>query len=95
MADGVDTAVDPMQPPSPEPPLDRAPLHAQGAQLRVRHDAMLPLGERRDPRIPGSAKKYMTVMGFLAHPRNLPAAPAPCPSSMTVFPHLRREAVAN
>jgi hypothetical protein len=94
MADGVDAAVHPMQPPASDPPVDRAPPQTEGAQLGHRDDPMLSLGERRHARIPGSAKKYMTVMDFLAHPANRPGPGGPHPSSMTVFPRFRREAVA-
>jgi hypothetical protein len=91
MADGVHAAVDAVQPPAVEPPLDPAPFQAKGAQLRHRDHAVLTLGERRHSQIPGSAKKCMTVMGFLAHPRNRRAGPGPDPSSMTVFSQFRRE----
>ena len=94
MADGVHPAVNAVKPTTPDPPVDRAPLQAEGAQLRHRHDAMLSPGERRHAQIPGFAKNFTTVMNFLAHPRNRPAAQASDPSSMTVFPQSRREAIA-
>ena len=56
MADGVHPTVDAVKPTTPDPPIDRAPLKAEGTQLRHRHDAVLPLCERRHAQIPGFAK---------------------------------------
>ena len=95
MADRVDAAVNAMQPAAPDPPVDRTAFETEGAQLQHRDNAMLSSGERRHPRIPRSAKKYMTVVNFLAHPGNRPRVAVPHPSSMTVFSAFRREAVTS
>ena len=49
MADGVDAAVDAVQPPALHPPRDPAATEPERAQLRDRHDAVLVDGERGQP----------------------------------------------
>ena len=85
MADRVDAAVHPMQPPSLQPTIDPPAAKAQGGELSPRHDTMLSLGEVRDGQIPTRGKKCIATMKFLPHVADGRANAAPRLSSMTVF----------
>jgi hypothetical protein len=48
MADGIRAVVDAMQPSGPDAAPDRAVREPELTELRARHHAVLPLGQRRD-----------------------------------------------
>jgi hypothetical protein len=95
VTDGEDAAMNTVQPTAPHTSVNRAPGHARGEELRRRHDPVLPLGDPRHRLIRGCGEKFIPRMDFSPHPTNRAAGAAPCPSSMTVFPRLRREGAAN
>lgn len=84
MADRVDTAMHPMQPPTPQPTLDPPTAPAQVNELRPRYDTVLSLRDLRDGQIPTQGKKTIPTLYFLPHVADRPARAAPCPSSVTL-----------
>lgn len=73
MADRVDTAVHPMQPPSPEPTLDPPAAAAQVSKLRPGHDTVLSHRDLRDSQIPTRGRKPIATLYFLPHVADRPA----------------------
>lgn len=69
MADGVDPAVNDVQPAGPDPVVDGVARHAQGDELGTIHHAVAPRRERREPPVDVNvtpARRRMTLAGVSA-----------------------------
>jgi len=78
MANGIHTAVNAMQPPSPHPAVDRILPQPERHQLRVSNDAVLPARKIGDRSVDGVLLNL--AAHYTAKSRNPPDSPPQCPS---------------
>ncbi len=79
MADGVDAAMDAVQPSCAEPAVDRRRRQLDGVQLRRGDDPVLARRERSEADVAGWDEKFVVCGSFSSHlpARARPAGPRP------------------